>query len=296
MNQSTGNILDGRAISRELRQDVAARVQALQKRGGVVSLDAILVDSEPLLFSHESPARTYAQSQYRACQKVGIEYRFHMLPPESGVGGLASTIRGLNGNPNVSAIMLHLPLPEGVDAFELQSLIDPQKDVEGLNPVNIGNVVYGRSSLVPCTALAITTMIQSTGTTLQGKCVVCVGASDHVGKPTAVLMMRDEATVISCTKYTKNLAELTRQADVLIVAVGKAHVVSADMVKEGAVVIDVGFNRLAGSDGKLVGDVDFDEVKDVAVWISPVPGGVGPVTVAMLLRNTVDAAEAQFSE
>ncbi|TVQ63544.1 MAG: bifunctional 5,10-methylenetetrahydrofolate dehydrogenase/5,10-methenyltetrahydrofolate cyclohydrolase [Phycisphaerales bacterium] len=189
--------------------------------------------------------------------------------------------------------MVHLPMPEGVQAYRVQRLIDPEKDVEGVNPANIGNIVYGRSSLVPCTALATLKMVESTGVTLKGARCVVVGASDLVGKPIAVLLMRHEATVISCNKFTREIAELTRTADVLVAAAGVPGLITKDMVKPGAVVVDVGTTRVPDASGRTrtVGDVAFDEVKQVAGWLSPVPGGVGPMTVAMLLRNVVDAAE-----
>lgn len=189
--------------------------------------------------------------------------------------------------------MLHLPLPAGVNAEQIQSLIAVEKDVEGVNPANIGNVVYGRRSLVPCTALAVMEMIEATGVSLPGSTCVVVGASNIVGKPVVVLLMRDEATVISTNKYTQNLPAITRTADVLVSAAGVPGLIRADMVKPGAVVIDVGINRVQAADGsmKTVGDVAFDEVADVAGHVSPVPGGVGPMTVAMLLKNTVESAE-----
>ena len=185
-----------------------------------------------------------------------------------------------------------MPLPAGVDVERVQSLIAPEKDVEGVNPANIGNVVYGRRSLVPCTALAAVEMIESTGIELRGARVVIIGASNIVGKPIAVLLMRAEATVISTNKFTRELAALTRTADVIVAAAGVVNLIRGDMVKAGAVVVDVGINRVVDADGKstTVGDVNFAEVSAHAAWISPVPGGVGPMTVAMLLRNTVDAA------
>ena len=187
--------------------------------------------------------------------------------------------------------MLHLPLPVGVDTERVQSLIAPEKDVEGVNPANIGNVVYGRRSLVPCTALAVLEMIESTGITLRGSKCVVVGASNIVGKPIAVLLMRAEATVVSANKFTQNLSSLTREADVVIAAAGVASLVKPDWIKPGAVVVDVGINRIPGADGKsvTVGDVD-PQVAEIAGWMSPVPGGVGPMTVAMLLRNVAEAA------
>jgi methylenetetrahydrofolate dehydrogenase (NADP+)/methenyltetrahydrofolate cyclohydrolase len=202
-------------------------------------------------------------------------------------------VERLNGDPSVTAIMVQMPLPESVRTDDIQTLIAPHKDVEGVNPANIGNIVFGRRSLVPCTALAVMEMIESTGVTLRGCRAVCVGASTIVGKPVAVLLMQAEATVISTNVHTKDHDELTRGADILISAAGVPNLIGADVVKKGAVVIDVGINRITGKDGKkrTVGDVDFDAVKQVAGFISPVPGGVGPMTVAMLLRNTVQAAE-----
>ena len=237
-------------------------------------------------------ASIYADSQAKTCAAVGIDYRLHRLPDGAGYDDIAGRILLLNTEDDVRAIMLHLPLPAGVDVERVQSLIAPEKDVEGVNPANIGNVVYGRRSLVPCTALASVEMIESTGVELRGSRCVIVGASNIVGKPIAVLLMRAEATVISTNKFTRGIADLTRSADVLVAAAGVPGLIKGDMVKPGAVVIDVGINRIQGPDGKglTVGDVAFDEVREVAGHLSPVPGGVGPMTVAMLLRNTVDAA------
>ena len=195
----------------------------------------------------------------------------------------------MNTEESIKAIMLHLPLPAFVDTERIQSLIAPEKDVEGVNPANIGNVVY--RSLVPCTALATLEMIESTGITLRGSKCVIVGASNIVGKAIAVLLMRAEATVVSANKFTKNLSALTREADVVVAAAGVPSLIKPDWIKPGAVVVDVGINRIVGADGKsvTVGDVD-PKVAEVAGWMSPVPGGVGPMTVAMLLRNVAEAA------
>jgi len=189
--------------------------------------------------------------------------------------------------------MVHMPIPDGVDAYEIQARISSDKDVEGVNPANIGNIVFGKRSLVPCTALAVMEMIESTGIELQGARAVCVGASTIVGKPVAVLLMQAEATVTSTNVHTKNQESITREADILVTAAGVPNLITAECVKEGAVVIDVGINRVQGSDGKkrTVGDVDFEGVQGIAGFVSPVPGGVGPMTVAMMLRNTVQAAE-----
>ena len=275
-------IIDGKALSARVRTELVARIA---RAGRKVRLDAVLVGSD-------RSAAIYAENQAKTCAAVGIEYRLHRLPDGAQYDDIAGRVLLLNTEDEVHAIMLHLPLSPGVDVERVQSLIAPEKDVEGVNPANIGNVVYGRRSLVPCTALAAVEMIESTGVELRGARAVIVGASNIVGKPIAVLLMRAEATVISSNKFTRGIADLTRSADVLVAAAGVPGLIKGDMVKPGAVVVDVGINRISGIDGKsiTVGDVAFDEVSEVAGFLSPVPGGVGPMTVAMLLRNTVDAA------
>lgn len=294
-------VIDGNELSARVRSGLAARVTALTQRAKTVRLDAVLVDSG------DSAARVYADNQARTCAALGIQYKLHLLPAAAAYDDIAGRVLLLNTEDAVHAIMLHLPLPEGIDPYRVQRLIAPEKDVEGVNPANIGNVVYGRSSLAPCTALAVIKMIEavldpsraaspSSAPMLRGKRAVVVGASDVVGKPIAVLMMRQEATVISCNKHTPNLPELTRSADVLVAAAGVPGLIRPEMVKPGAIVIDVGVNRVKAADGKMrtVGDVDFEAVQPIAARISPVPGGVGPVTVAMLLNNVVEAAESAF--
>jgi len=278
----TARLIDGKALSGAVRETLIARIKAA---GKTVRLDAVLVGGD-------RAAGIYAENQAKTCAAVGIDYRLHRLPDGAGYDDIAGRILLLNTEDDVRAIMLHLPLPAGVDHERIQALIAPEKDVEGVNPANIGNVVYGRRSLVPCTALASVEMIESTGVELRGARCVIVGASNIVGKPIAVLLMRAEATVISTNKFTRGIADLTRSADVLVAAAGVPGLIKGDMVKPGAVVIDVGINRVAGPDGKslTVGDVAFDEAREVAGFISPVPGGVGPMTEAMLLRNTVEAA------
>jgi len=283
----TGIIIDGTALAGKHREQIRARVRGVKERGGAVRLDAVLVDSG------DSAARVYAENQGRTCADVGIEYRLHELGAGASYDDIAGRVLLLNTEDKVTAMMLHLPLPEGVDPYRVQRLIAPQKDAEGVNPANIGNVVYGRSSLAPCTALAVIKMIESTGVAIRGKRAVVVGAGDVVGKPIAVLLMRQEATVVSCNKFTEDLVGLCRSADILVAAVGKPGLIGSDMVKDGAVVIDVGVNRVPGEGGRMktVGDVAFAEVRERAAFISPVPGGVGPMTVAMLLLNAVEAAE-----
>ncbi|MEQ8317092.1 MAG: bifunctional 5,10-methylenetetrahydrofolate dehydrogenase/5,10-methenyltetrahydrofolate cyclohydrolase [Phycisphaerales bacterium] len=285
-------IIDGRALAARYRDEIARRAAALQSQGRPVRLDALLVDDG------DSAARQYADSQQRTCEALGIGYRLHTLHAHAGFDEIAGRVLLLNSKDECHAIMVHLPMPEGVDAYEVQRRIDPDKDVEGVNPANIGNVVYGRSSLAPCTALATLRMVLSTGVELKGARCVVVGAGDVVGKPIAVLLMQQEATVISCNVHTEGAAELARTADVVIAAAGVPELVKADWVKPGAVVVDVGVNRVAQDDGstKTVGDVAFEEVKQKAAFISPVPGGVGPMTVAMLLRNVVAAAEGGVSD
>ncbi len=289
----TAKIIDGRALADRYRREIAARVEAVKARGGNVRLDAVLVGSD------DNASRLYAHNQGRTCAELGIEYRLHELPAGAGYDEIAGRVLLLNTMEDVSAVMVHIPLPEGVDPYSIQRLIAPEKDVEGVNPANIGNIVYGRSSLAPCTALATVAMIEEAAGaesgSLRGKVAVVAGAGDVVGKPIAVMLMRREATVISCNKWTPGIKDLARVADILVAAAGVPGLVTADMVKPGgeAIVVDVGVNRVTGPDGKTrtVGDVAFDEVAQVAGWISPVPGGVGPVTVAMLLRNVVEAAE-----
>ena len=281
-------LIDGKELARAFRERIAARVAELRSQGRPVRLDAVLVETG------HAGARLYAENQGKTCEKLGIGYKLHRLPGDAVFDDIAGRVLLLNTQDAVHAIMLHMPLPAGVDPYEVQRLIDADKDVEGVNPANIGNVVYGRSSLAPCTALATLRMIQSTGVELRGKRAVVVGAGDVVGKPIAVLLMRQEATVISCNIHTEGIAELARSADVLVAAAGAAGLVTREWVKPGAIVVDVGVNEVAGPDGKrkTVGDVAFEEVREVAGWLSPVPGGVGPMTVAALLSNVVDAAES----
>ncbi|MEY4827204.1 MAG: bifunctional methylenetetrahydrofolate dehydrogenase/methenyltetrahydrofolate cyclohydrolase FolD [Planctomycetota bacterium] len=277
----SAKILDGKALSAAVRNQVRERIA---KAGRPARLDAVLV-------GNDSAAELYAQNQARTCGEVGIEYRLHRLPEGSGFEEVAGRVLLLNEDESVRAIMVHLPLPTGVDVERVQSLIAPDKDVEGVNPANIGNVVYGRRSLVPCTARAVVELVEASGVTLRGAHCVVVGASNIVGKPVAVLLMRAEATVTSGNKFTPDMAAIARTADVLVVAAGVQHLVKADWIKPGAVVIDVGIHRKLDASGVTTtsGDVDFEAVRQVAGFITPVPGGVGPMTVAMLLRNVADA-------
>ena len=250
-----------------------------------------------LVGSADNAARLYAENQGRQCEDLGISFRLHELSAGAKYEDIAGRVLLMNEDDAVSGIMVHLPLPEGVDPYRVQRLIAPEKDVEGVNPANIGNIVYGRSSLVPCTALAAMRMIESTGIELRGKTAVVVGAGNVVGKPLAVLLMQAEATVISCNVHTPDVKSLARSADVLIAAAGVPGLITADMVKPG---------RSRGGCGREPGrlarrrDDDGGGCRlstpsaEVAGWLSPVPGGVGPVTVATLLSNAVDASAKTF--
>jgi methylenetetrahydrofolate dehydrogenase (NADP+)/methenyltetrahydrofolate cyclohydrolase len=279
-------VIDGTALSNRTKEEVAARVQSLKEKGRNVHLTAILVGSTPA-------GELYAERQRQACAAVGIDYELRTLPGNADARAVAGTIHALSRDPSVSGIMLHLPLPAGMDATELQYQIDPVKDVEGVNPANIGYVVYGHTLIAPCTALAVIELIKSTGVPLRGAEAVVVGASEIAGKPIALLLTGEMATVTLCHIATRDLSAHTRRGEVLVVAVGKPGLIGPEHVREGSVVIDVGINRVALPDGtkKTVGDVDYDRVRDRVGWITPVPGGVGPMTVAMLLKNTVRSAE-----
>src|SRR3954470_330264 len=252
-------LIDGAALAAQTKQEVSDRVRALKDRGRSVHLTAVLVGSTP-------PGELYAERQRPACQAGGLDYELRTLAADADERAVAGLITSLNRDPSVTGVMLHLPLPGHLDATQLQYQIDPVKDVEGVNPANIGYVVYGHTLIAPCTALAVIELIKSTGVTLRGAEAVVVGASEIAGKPIALLLAEQMATVTLCHIATKDLAAHTRRAEVLVVAVGKAGLIAARHVKEGAIIIDVGINRVAQADGtkKTVGDVDFDAVRPKA--------------------------------
>lgn len=285
------SIIDGASLAKQIREGVKARVAEFASSGRRVHLVAILVGSTPA-------GELYAQRQKETCATVGIEYDLVTLPADATFDDVGGTIERLNKDISVTGVMLHLPLPKHLDATELQYKIDPVKDVEGVNPANIGYVVYGHTLIAPCTALAAVELIKSTGVTLRGAECVVVGASEIAGKPIALLLTEQMATVTLCHIATRDVAAHTRRADIVVVAVGKPNLITADHVREGAIVIDVGINRVKQPDGttKTVGDVDFDSVAPKAAHITPVPGGVGPMTVAILLRNTLRSADLLFAK
>jgi methylenetetrahydrofolate dehydrogenase (NADP+) / methenyltetrahydrofolate cyclohydrolase len=274
-------ILDGKAAAAEVRSEVAAGVAELKERGVPVRLDVILVGEDPA-------SVTYVSSKQRDSAEVGIESRVHRFPADVPQKELAALVEYLNEDREVSGFFIQLPLPDGLDYVPLISRIDPAKDVDGLSPESVGRVAVGLPSLLPCTPHGIIRLLRRNGVELAGKEAVVIGRSNLVGKPLSLLLLRENATVTVCHSRTKNLPEVARRADVLVVAAGRREMVGAEHVKEGAVVVDVGIHRRDGAG--LVGDVRFEEVEPKAAWISPVPGGVGPMTRAMLLHNALQAA------
>jgi len=284
----TAHLIDGKAIAAHIRAGVAEQAEALRKKGRPPCLAAIRVGDD-------SAAVSYANSQTRHAREVGLDYRLVELPVETTMQAAAERIAELNEDPDVSGIMLHLPVPKRLDAFALAQLIAPGKDVEGVGATNLGLLALGRAALVPCTAAAAFACLQSTGVEISGRQAVVVGRSAIVGKPMAMLLLNAHATITQCHTRTQDLAAQTRRASILVVAAGVAQMIGAEHVSPGAIVIDVGTHRVpSGPEGseqkiKTVGDVRLDEVSPIASFLTPVPGGVGPVTVAMLLANTVAA-------
>ena len=274
-------ILDGKAMSAELRAEIAERAAALTKRGVTPGLAVILVGNDPA-------SEIYVRNKGKGCEETGISSRTIRLPEETGQAELEREIEKLNADPAIHGILVQLPLPKHLDEQAALRTILPEKDVDGFHLINAGHMLTGTEGVVACTPRGALHMIKQTGIDLNGKEAVVIGRSNIVGKPMAMLLLRENCTVTICHSRTRNLAEHTRRADILVAAVGRAGFVTADMVKPGAVVIDVGINRV---DGKVCGDVDFESVKEIAGWITPVPGGVGKMTITMLLCNTVEAAE-----
>jgi methylenetetrahydrofolate dehydrogenase (NADP+)/methenyltetrahydrofolate cyclohydrolase len=275
-------ILDGKAVAAEIRSEVAEGVAELKSRGIPVRLDVVLVGDDPA-------SATYVRMKQRDCDEVGIESRAHRYPAEVPQGELAALVTELNGDAAVSGFFIQLPLPPGLDALPLISAIDPSKDVDGLSPLGAGRLSIGLPSLLPCTPHGVIQLLRRSGVEIEGRDAVVIGRSNLVGKPLAQLLLGENATVTVCHSRTRDLPEVARRADLLVAAAGRREFVGPEYVKEGAVIVDVGIHGREG--GGLVGDVRFEEVEPVASYISPVPGGVGPMTRAMLLYNTLRAAE-----
>ncbi len=277
-----GNIIDGNKIAQEIRNEVRLKTLELRRQTGIIpGLAVILVGDDPA-------SQVYVGRKAKACAEVGFLSREYKLPAETEEKKLLKIIKKLNKDDQIHGILVQLPLPGHISTENIIAAIDPDKDVDGFHPYNVGGLMTGTPLFVPCTPRGIMELIARSGIDLKGKEAVVVGRSNIVGKPTAMLLLAQHATVTMCHSRTGDLPAVTRRADVLIAAVGKPHMIKADMVKEGAVVIDVGVNRL--ENGKLAGDVAFDDVAPKASFITPVPGGVGPMTIAMLMRNTLDSA------
>jgi methylenetetrahydrofolate dehydrogenase (NADP+) / methenyltetrahydrofolate cyclohydrolase len=276
-------VLDGRAVAAEVRAEVAAEVEKLKSRGVPVRLDVILVGEDPA-------SVTYVRNKQNDCAEVGIESRLHGFPEDASQKELEALVERLNADEAVSGFFIQLPLPKGLDSQPLISAIDPAKDVDGLSPMSAGRLSVGLPSLLPCTPHGVIQLLKRNAIPLEGREAVVLGRSNLVGKPLAQLLLRENATVTVCHSRTKNLAEVASRADILVAAIGRRALIGAEHVKEGAVVVDVGIHRT--EEGGLTGDVRFEEVEPKASAISPVPGGVGPMTRAMLLYNTLQAARS----
>ncbi|MBC7338324.1 MAG: bifunctional methylenetetrahydrofolate dehydrogenase/methenyltetrahydrofolate cyclohydrolase FolD [Firmicutes bacterium] len=279
----SARIIDGKAVAEEVRAGVREEVARLKQQGILPGLAVILVGDDPA-------SKTYVRNKERASKDAGIHSEVYRLPADTPEHEVLRLIGELNARPEISGILLQHPVPGHIDERRCFDAISPEKDVDGFHPVNQGRLLIGERCFVPCTPRGILHLLDHTGVELKGKRAVVVGRSNIVGKPVALLLLSRHATVTICHSRTQDLAAETRAADVLVVAIGKARAVRGDMIKPGAVVIDVGVNP---EDGKLVGDVDFESAVEVASAITPVPGGVGPMTIAMLLQNTVEAARRQ---
>jgi methylenetetrahydrofolate dehydrogenase (NADP+)/methenyltetrahydrofolate cyclohydrolase len=278
----TAQLIDGNALAQTIRAEVAGRTAALKARGVNPALSIILVGEDPA-------SQVYTKHKVNDSMQTGLAATLETYPADLSEADLLARIRTLNDDPKVHGILVQLPLPKHMDSQKVIETISPAKDVDGFHVASAGALMTGAPGFWPCTPYGCMKMLESIGFDLRGKHAVVIGRSNIVGKPMAMMLLAKSATVTICHSATQDLGAITRQADVIVAAVGKRNLLTADMVKPGAVVIDVGMNRK--EDGKLAGDVDFDGVKEVAGWITPVPGGVGPMTRAMLLANTLEAAE-----
>ena len=280
-------LIDGKAIAAAVRADLAAEVESLKAAGTVPGLAVILVGEDPA-------SQVYVRNKTRACAEVGIHAEEYRLPATTTEQELLALVAELNARADIDGILCQLPLPKPLDDAAVIAAIDPAKDVDAFSAVNVGHIMIGDYAFLPCTPAGVMELLHRSGVDVAGKRCVVIGRSNIVGKPMAMLLLHENGTVTVCHSRTQQLAAICREADILVAAVGRAKFVTADMVKDGAVVIDVGMNR--DENGKLCGDVDFDAVAEVASLITPVPGGVGPMTIAMLLKNTVTAAKRRAAK
>lgn len=279
-------IIDGKKVSAQMREQIKSETEELYQKYGVrPGLAVIIVGDDPA-------SKVYVNNKEKACAQVGYYSEVYRLPEQTEMDELLALIDRLNKDEKINGILCQLPLPKHLDEEQVILKISPEKDVDAFHPMNTGKIMIGDYDFLPCTPAGVMKLIESTGTDITGKECVVVGRSNIVGKPQSMLLLQKNGTVTVCHSKTRNLKEVTSRADILVVAIGKADFITADMVKEGAVVIDVGMNRKA--DGKLTGDVDFESVSKKASYITPVPGGVGPMTITMLLQNTLTAAKKQL--
>jgi methylenetetrahydrofolate dehydrogenase (NADP+)/methenyltetrahydrofolate cyclohydrolase len=274
----SASLIDGKSIAREIESEVATAIARLGFAPGLV---AVRVGNDPA-------SEIYVRNKARKARELGLRGDELILPESTSEADLLAEVERLNRDDDVDGILVQLPLPKQIDAMKVIDAINPSKDVDGFHPINVGRLHLGRQALAPCTPAGVIRLIESIGATISGSNALVIGRSDIVGKPMAALLLQRSATVTIAHSRTRDLAAIARNADIIVAAVGKPLFVTSEMVKLGAIVIDVGINRV---DGKLAGDVDFARVREVAGWITPVPGGVGPMTIAMLMKNTVTAAE-----
>ncbi len=280
----TARLLDGKKTAALVREKIAAEVERLRGEGrGVPGLAVVIVGENPA-------SRVYVGQKEKACRAAGFDSILHRLPEETTQEELLSLVEEMNNDPRIDGILVQLPLPRHMDSDSIIAAIRPEKDVDGFHPINMGKLVTGLKGTEPCTPKGIMYLLREYGIELEGKRAVVLGRSNIVGKPVASMLMAQNATVTVCHSRTKDMASYTKEADIIVTAIGKAKFLTAPMVKEGAVIVDVGINRLEEG---LVGDVDFEALKEKASWITPVPGGIGPMTIAMLLLNTLEAFKAQ---
>ena len=275
-------IIDGKAVAKKIREDIKEEVEKLKQEGIHPGLAVVLAGNNPA-------SMIYVKNKGEACRSAGIYSEEHRLPEDTSESALIELIEKLNNDPQIHGILVQLPLPDHINKDLILTSISPEKDVDGFHEINMGRLLTGRNGLAPCTPLGIIKLLDHYHIPIEGRFAVILGRSNIVGKPVAIMLLHRNATVAICHTRTKNLTEICKMADILIAAAGRPGMITGDMIKEGAVVIDVGINR--SDNGKLTGDVDFDSASEKAGWITPVPGGVGPMTIAMLLNNTVKAAK-----
>ncbi|QDY46331.1 bifunctional methylenetetrahydrofolate dehydrogenase/methenyltetrahydrofolate cyclohydrolase FolD [Planococcus glaciei] len=278
----TATTIDGRAVSQKIKEQVKMRVERLKEQGVIPGLAVVLV-------GEDSASHTYVKNKKKSCEALGMRSDLHQFPDTLTEAELLSTIEELNNDPQIHGILVQLPLPAQIDEFKVILAIDPAKDVDGFHPISVGNMMIGKEAFLPCTPHGIMKLLEHYDINPAGKHTVVIGRSNIVGKPVGQLMLQKDATVTYCHSKTTDLASFTRQADILVSAIGRAKLIDQSFIKPGAVVIDVGMNR--DENGKLCGDVDFADVSQTASFLTPVPGGVGPMTIAMLMENTVQSAE-----